>query len=351
MPIPDIDFNGTGNDDQVVNIPDNSDKNPADQSDTTPLNHEGTADVTTKDNTQEPDKKPDTKGEGDVKNDDNDNNDDNASTGELEAGMTIEFDGNNYTVAENGDLVDADGKVFKEAKDVKAWLAEYDTENKDDNTNDLSVESLQQVLGVQVTDEEGKPVEFTNDAAGVKSYVEAVMDLKSKEIQEGTINRFFAENPMVKQFVDYITLNGGDPRGFGQIPDRTGIKLEQDNEAQQIAIIKMAAAEFGNKSLNENYINYLRSTGSLYDEAKAQLNALIQKDTDYRKDLEERARVAREEEQQAITEYWSNVSKAITNRVINGYKLPESFTKVVNGQKVTLTPENFYNYFRLLILL
>ena len=82
----------------------------------------------------------------------------------------------------------------------------------------------------------------------------------------------------------------------------------------------------------------------LYDEAKSQLNALVQKDNEYRKTLEERARVAREEEQQAITDYWNNVSKAITNRVINGYKLPESFTKVINGQKITRTPSDFYNY-------
>lgn len=349
MPIPDIDFTGTGSANDTNPTPDNSDvnpnANPANEPDSTPLNHDGVADVTGKDNNNNPDVKPDTKpdtkpegGEG------NDGNPDDSSTGELEVGTSIEFEGATYTVAENGDLVDAEGKVFKKADEVKAWLEGYDTENNDDTNDELSVESLQQALGIQVTDDEGKPLQFTNDAAGVKGYVEAVMDLKSKEIQEGTINKFFAENPVVKQFVDYMLLNDGDPRGFGEIPDRSGIKLEQDNEAQQIAIIQMAAREFGNKSLNENYINYLRSTGSLYDEAKSQLNALVQKDNEYRKTLEERARVAREEEQQAITDYWNNVSKAITNRVINGYKLPESFTKVINGQKITRTPSDFYNY-------
>lgn len=265
---------------------------------------------------------------------------DNPSTGELEVGTEIEYDGSTYTVAENGDIVDKDGKVFKEAKDVKAWLDS--NESVDDDV--LSLDAIQAAIGINVTDEQGNPVDFTNDAAGVKSYVDSVINLKANEIQQGAINSLFVANPMLRQFIDYVQLNGGDPRGFGEIPDRSGIQLDKGNEAQLEAVIRMAAREFGNMSLNDSYINYLKSNNGLYDEAVTQLQALVDKDKAYQREIAERAEYARREEQRQVTEYWNNVSNAITNRVIMGYKLPESFVKEVNGQKFTLTPNDFYNY-------
>lgn len=106
----------------------------------------------------------------------------------------------------------------------------------------------------------------------------------------------------------------------------------------------MAAAEFGNKSLNDNYIKYLKDSGSLYDEAKAQLQALVEKDANTRKDIEIKAAAQRQKEAEDLANYWKNVNKVIDSRIIAGYKLPESFTKEVNGQKVVITPNDFYNY-------
>ena len=266
--------------------------------------------------------------------------DDNSSTGELEVGTELEFDGATYTVAENGDIVDKDGNVFKEAKDVKAWL----NENNIEDDSPLSINAVQEAVGISVTDDAGNPVEFTNDAAGVKGYVDAVINLRSAELQQGAVNKLFADNPMLKQFVDYTLLNGGDPRGFGEIPDRSGIQLDKDNEAQLEAVIKMAAREFGNNSLNDNYIKYLKASGGLYDEAKSQLAALVQKDQNYRKEIQQRAEAARQQEQQELNQYWNNVNQAIQNRNINGYVIPETFVKEVNGQKITYTPSDFFNY-------
>lgn len=267
--------------------------------------------------------------------------DDNPSTGELGVGDTIDYDGVIYTVANNGDLVDDKGNVFKEAKDVDAWLKSVDVQ--DDDSDGMSISAIQDALGVEITDEAGNPVEFTNDAAGVKSYVDSVINLKSNEIQEATLNRFYAENPLVKQFTDYVQLTGA-PRGFGEIPDRTGIRIDKDNEAQQVAIIRMAAQEFGNKSLNDNYIKYLKDSGGLYDEAQSQLKALAEKDIEYRKQIEIKAQEQRDEQARSAAEYWSNVDRLITNRVIGGHKIPESFTKEVDGKKIVLTPKDFYNY-------
>ena len=265
--------------------------------------------------------------------------DNNSSTGELVAGDNVEFEGETYTVAENGDLVDKDGKVFKEAKDVKEWMESLQEETDDT----INLETIQDAFGQTIVGEDGKPVEFTNDAAGVQAYVKAVVDLQRNEIAEGAVNKLYADNPLLKQFIDYVQVNGS-PRGFGELPDRTGWQIDKDNAAQQETIVRMAAREFGNASLNDNYIKYLKDTGGLYDEAVNQLKALQDKDKTVKAEIEQRANAARAQEQQEIETYWNKVNDVINGRTIAGYKLPDSFVKEVDGKKQTLTPTDFYNY-------
>lgn len=335
MAIADIDFEGSAGGTQATN----ADTNLVDQQDTTALNGDDVADITGRDGN---------KGENNNQTsnadvvDNQTDTDDTSSTGELEAGTQIEYDGVTYVINNNGDLVDEEGNIFKNAEDIAKWLKDNGV---NDNTNDesISIDSIKEAIGLDLTDENGNPIEFTNDAEGVKSYVESVINHRSNDIAQGAVNRLFAENPMLKQFIDYVQVTG-TPRGFGDIPDRSGIKLDRDNERQLEAIIRMAAQEFGNKSINDNYIKYLKDSGALYDEARTQLEALVGKDKAYKQEIERQAQAAREQEQQEINEYWKSVSDAISKRVINGYKLPESITREFNGQKITLTLNDFYNY-------
>ena len=336
----DIDFEGTGGT-STGSVSGQQDNNGGQDGngtheEITNLNGGGTDDITGKDN----------QNNNGVEGGDNNNgekNNDNSSTGELTEGTEIEFDGAIYTVDANGNLVDKNGTIFKEAKDVADWMKSMDVEDSNNNDEALTLASIQEAIGITVTDANGNNIEFTDDAAGIKAYVNSVIDLKSNEIQQATINKFYQDNPLVKQFTDYVQLNG-TPRGFGEIPDRSGIVLDKDNTAQLEAVIRMAAAEFGNKSLNDNYIKYLKDGGGLYDEAKAQLQALVEKDAAVRKDIEARAKAQREEEAKSVSDYWNKVNNVIDSRIIAGYKLPESFTKEVNGQKVIITPNDFYNY-------
>ena len=347
MPLADIDFEGaaqqTGNS-GAAQSNESGGNNGAAQEDMTHLNGNNQEDITSKDgannnNGQQEGQSDDTGKDGNQNNQDTNN----SSTGELAVGDTLEFEGSTYTVDRDGNLVDDKGSIFKQANEVSDWLKSMDVDDNDQTDGGLNLASIQEALGVTVTDSDGKAVEFTDDAAGVKAYVNSVIDLKSNELQTAAINKLYSDNPLLKQFNDYVQLTGS-PRGFGEIPDRSGIQVEKDNEAQQIAIIRMAAQEFGNKSLNENYIKYLRDSGGLYDEARNQLQALAEKDIAVRKEIETRAAAKRQEEAENVANYWKNVSNVINGRMIAGYKLPESFTKEVNGQKVVITPNDFYNY-------
>lgn len=273
-------------------------------------------------------------------------NNPNTSTGGLEEGTNIELDGNTYTVDKDGNILDSDGKVFKEAKDVEEWLKEFNVDNKEgDNGNDdeLSLDAIQKAIGEEIVDEKGNPVEFTNDAAGVKSYIENVISLRSDELQQAAVNKVFTDNPILAQFANYLAVNGS-PRGFGELPDRSGIKVEQDNEAQQIAIIKAAAQEFGNTTLNDNYIKYLKDSGGLYDEAKAQLENLQNADKQRNEEYARQAEAQRREQEEQNNAYWNNVHAKLSDGKIGKYQLPKSFVREINGQKVTTTIDDFFNY-------
>ena len=335
MAVQDIDFEGANNAGGDTN---NDTKSAAldSKDDVTHLNG-GDVDDITNSSTDDDKNKPD-----DKDGNNNDQQNDDTSTGELNAGDQLEVDGVTYTVAENGDLVDDKGNVFKEAKDVAEWLKSVDVKDENDDSL-LTISSIQEAVGITVTDENGNAVEFTDDAEGVKSYIDSVISLKSTELQQAAINRLYADNPLLKQFQDYVQVNG-TPRGFGEIPDRSGIKLDKNNEAQLVAVIKIAAQEFGNKSLNDNYINYLRDSGGLYDEARAQLQALVDKDKEVRKDIETKAAAQRQKEAEDIQNYWKKVNNIINSRVINGYKIPDSFTKEVDGKKIVVTPNDFFDY-------
>jgi hypothetical protein len=348
MPLADIDFEGAAQQaggSAAAQTTEGGGTNNTTQEDMTHLNGTNQEDITSKDggnnnNGQQGEQIDDT---SNGSNQGTQEDTQHSSTGELGVGDTLEFDGATYTVDKDGNLVDDKGSVFKQASEVSEWLKSMDVDDKDETDGGLNLASIQEALGVTVTDSDGKAVEFTDDAAGVKAYVNSVIDLKSNELQAAAINKLYSDNPLLKQFNDYVQLTG-TPRGFGEIPDRSGIQVEKDNEAQQVAIIRMAAQEFGNKSLNENYIKYLRDSGGLYDEARNQLQALAEKDIAVRKEIETRAAAQRQEEATNVANYWKNVSNVIDGRMIAGYKLPESFTKEVNGQKVVITPNDFYNY-------
>lgn len=270
-----------------------------------------------------------------------DDNTQSSSTGELEPGSNIEFDGNTYTVANNGDIIDSNGNVFKKANEVKEWLDSLNVEDEDNE--ELSIDSIQNAIGLNLTDKNGNPIEYTNNAEGVKAYVNDVINQSIDDIQQSTINRFYADNPLVKEFMDYVAVTGS-PVGFGELPDRSGITIDKDDENQQAVIIAMAAKEFGNPSVNENYIKYLKDSGALYDEALGCLKALQEKDAQQKQDYEEQAAQQEYERQQQLDQYWNDVANIIDSGNLDGLQIPEAFVKEIGGEKYTFTKEDFFDY-------
>lgn len=278
-----------------------------------------------------------------------DNPDNNNSDGEsddsndvLEEGTVLEVGDDKYTVDKDGNLVDKDGNIFKKKDEIAEWRKSFDEE--EDVTDDLTIDSIQKALDIEITDENDKPVVFENTPDGVKQYIDAVLETGREEQQKQALDTLFARFDFLPDLLNYYVANGNSLRGYGQVPDRSKITIDDKNEEQQIYIIKTAWQERGQKGDVNGYIDYLKNSGTLLATAQEELQGLKEKDAAYRKQVEEQAAAAEKQHQEEIKQYWNGVKQVIDKRELAGYKIPETIVINRNGTKTSATPNDFFNY-------
>lgn len=261
---------------------------------------------------------------------------------EYAPGTKFELDDKTYTVDENGNVVDDKGAIFKEAKDVADWIKSFNVD--DTNENELTIDNIIKAVGTEIVDDDEKPIQFENTADGIKSYIDAVVEVSKQDVTEAALNTLFTQYPFIKDAINYYKANGNSLEGFNEVVDRSDVTLDKDNEEQQKEIIRTAWKERGAKGDVEGYIDYLKSSGSLATIAEDELNNLKQYDADRKTKLAEEAKKAQEEELQYYQDYWNGVKEVVDKRKIAGYQIPESIIINRNGQKLTVTPNDFFNY-------
>jgi hypothetical protein len=246
----------------------------------------------------------------------------------LEEGTIIEDGDNKYTVDKDGNLIDDKGNIFKAKNEVAAYLKEFEVEDtKEENT--IDVKSIQELVGVSVTSEDGKAVTFENTPQGVASYIQSVIDLKRDEFAQAGVNKLFEDYPIVGDFLNYYVANGNSFEGFGELRDRSGIEVDENNVSQQEAIVREAFKEFNRRGNVDKYIQYLKDSNELFNVAKEELEALQKADNEMREaNAKEAMRVKAEEEKQLV-EFWNGVKECIDKRQIAGYRIPET---VIEGK-------------------
>lgn len=267
----------------------------------------------------------------------------NANEHDLEEGTVIEDGDNKYTVDKDGNLIDDKGNIFKAKNEVAAYLKEFEVEDTS-NEDKIDVKSIQELVGVSVTSEDGKPVAFDNTPQGVASYIQSVLDLKRDEFAKAGVNKLFEDYPVVSDFLNYYVANGNSFEGFGELRDRSGIEVDENNVSQQEAIVREAFKEFNRRGNVDKYIQYLKDSNELFNVAKEELEALQKVDNDVREaNAKEALRVKAEEEKQLV-EFWNGVKECIDKRQIAGYRIPETVIIERNGKQISTTPEDFFNY-------
>lgn len=275
-------------------------------------------------------------------NTDSNKDDENKNDSGLTEGDVIEVGDDKYTVDKNGNLVDKDGNIFKEAKDVAEFIKGYEVEtNEPDNIN---ISDIINKIGVQITDEKGNNIEYDNTPEGIAAYVENVLDLKRTEYAQAGVQSLIEKYPIVSDFINYYVANGNSAVGFGEQPDRSKIVIDENNVSQQEAIIREAWKESNRPGDVETYIKYLKDTNNLLTTANAELEALKQKDTAIKEAYQKQAKEQFEAEQKQQEEYWNEVKNIIDSKSIAGYKIPDTIIINRDGKKLSATPNDFFNY-------
>lgn len=276
----------------------------------------------------------------------NNNNDNQVDDNDLvvEPGSVITIGEDTYTVDAEGNLIDKNNKVFKEAKDVKDFLKQFEVDDTDDKENAIDVAKIIEKVGFEVTDENDKPITFENTPDGVASYINEVLDAKRTEYAQAGVQQLIDKFPIVSDFLNYYVANGNSYEGFGQVRDRSTIVIDENNTAQQEAIVREAFKESGKVGSIDDYISFLKSTNRLLDAAKQDLATLQENDKRVKAEQAEAAQCKIEEDKKAEIAYWGKVKSAIDKKEIAGYKIPETILINKNGKQSAATADDFFNY-------
>lgn len=275
---------------------------------------------------------------------DKSNDDGQSGDSSLKEGSVVTVGEDSYTVDANGNLLDKDNNIFKSSNEVAEWLAQFETVDDDDDVDAINLANIQKAIGIDLSDENGNPVEFENSIEGIKSYINGVVEANREENYRTAFNSIQQQYPFIDDVINYWVANNNSLEGYNEIPDRSKIEVIPNNAAQHEAIIRQAWAESKRPGNIEDYLQYLKSSGNLESVARDELKGLQQLDADYRERIAQQAEEVEAKQQQYIAEYWNSVQDIVQSGKIAGYDIPETITVNRDGRSIAVGRNEFFNY-------
>lgn len=275
---------------------------------------------------------------------DKSNDDGQSDDSSLKEGSVVTVGEDSYTVDANGNLLDKDNNIFKSSNEVAEWLAQFETVDDDEDADAINLANIQKAIGIDLSDENGNPVEFENSIEGIKSYINGVVEANREENYRTAFNSIQQQYPFIDDVINYWVANNNSLEGYNEIPDRSKIEVIPNNTAQHEAIIRQAWAESKRPGNIEDYLQYLKSSGNLEAVARDELKGLQQLDADYREHIAQQAEEVEAKQQQYIAEYWNSVQDIVQSGKIAGYDIPETITVNRDGRSIAVGRNEFFNY-------
>lgn len=275
---------------------------------------------------------------------DKSNDDGQSGDSSLKEGSVVTVGEDSYTVDANGNLLDKDNNIFKSSNEVAEWLAQFETIDDDDDADAINLANIQKAIGIELSDENGNPVEFENSIEGIKSYINGVVEANREDNYRTAFNSIQQQYPFIDDVINYWVANNNSLEGYNEIPDRSKIEVIPNNAAQHEAIIRQAWAESKRPGNIEDYLQYLKSSGNLESVARDELKGLQQLDADYRERIAQQAEEVEAKQQQYIAEYWNSVQDIVQSGKIAGYDIPETITVNRDGRSIAVGRNEFFNY-------
>jgi hypothetical protein len=268
------------------------------------------------------------------------NGEDGKPVHEYEIGTQIKIGDIVQTIDGNGNLVDKDGKVISEAKEVAKYLDELERRQSLDANSVVGI--LTEALGFEPVDGEGNPV-AVDSIEGIQTFIKSTVDTYYNEGRQDAVNELYSKFPVLDDVIQHLILNNGRIDNFNSNFRYSDVQLDESNKDHQKQVLIKLLTDAGTAN-PQGYADYVEKSGTLFAEVTNQLTAAVN-----------REKIADEQRAQAVTEkqradaaaaenYYKQLKQVYTTGGINGYTIPEKFTIDRNGQKVQVTRNDVYEF-------
>ncbi len=223
----------------------------------------------------------------------------------------------------DGNQVDEEGKIVK----TKLQLEE---EKNIENELPPLVDEIIQTSGITILGEDGKPKVYDDTTEGIIAYVNDLANYKLLQSQK----ELFKAYPDVEKYLDAKIKGIPDNEFFGtKLTDWKSVLLDETNENQQLdLVIKDLESKGIEKDRVIKMAQRIKDSGKdvLLEESKLSLQSLKSNQVINEKKKQEDFENYQKEQNQKVTDHWTNVEKIIIAGKIGEYLIPEADRKSFN---------------------
>lgn len=259
---------------------------------------------------------------------------------EFEVGTKITIGDEIQTIDGNGNLVDKDGKILKEAKDVATHISELERRSALDAGSVLNV--ISEAIGVQPVDEKGQPIAI-DSVEGIQEFVKTTVDSYYNEGRQDAVSELYQKFPILNDVIQHLVLNDGRIDNFNRSFKYSEVQLDEANKEHQKEVLSKLLTDAGNANA-KGYVDYVDKTGTLYAEVTAALAAAVAREKADDERTAKAVAAKQQEEAENTAQYYRQLKQTLDNGTIAGYTIPERFTIDRNGQKVQVTRNDVYDF-------
>lgn len=256
----------------------------------------------------------------------------------------------------DGHIIDKDGNVILTAR--QAFELENQSETSDQTSEELTIENIAKLSGIELVDETGKPLQFEATSAGFAAREAKIQEMAISKGKQEALIEFFNQHEDLKDVYLYKSKNGtiDNYKPSTDLINSNLVKEETD-KLEQI-IIQAQIAKGDTKEKAERFVNYSKSDNKLYEdaiEAQTYLKAKQQEQVENkakadRKAAEEYYGFTYEGDKEVVIDNEGSLyNKIITKGKIGDFKIPETGIKVKqeDGSIKQLSKRDILNYIAL----
>ena len=275
--------------------------------------------------------------------DDNPDSSASGTDGDLAEGDIIEIDGTSLTIDKDGNAIDDKGTVVKTKADLASLSA------TDDNADDLSDwEDVRAEINYLPLDEEGKPIEYTKDKAGLIRYVMDTANQLAAKKQQEYLDNFFNENKdLYKAYIHKLKTGSIDGFQVDLNWEDFDIANAAENELESLYTAYRKALGDDAETISE-LLTSAKTNKTLAKKAEAAKQYFVDKQTSDQKAANDAIAAKQKAEKEANDKYVKSVQDTITaGKVVIGdseFTIPEVIRVQKDGVVKQYSRNDFVNY-------